>query len=190
MIGISGYARTGKDTLSDSFCNIFINLGINAKKFAFANCLKEDINEFCLKNFNISSFTKDDDEKKIIRPILVGYGEASRNKSRDFWIKRMSTFIDEKIFPIISDVRYENEADWILEKNGYIISLDRKVEDEWIEAANNEEKLNSPIVRKKACFHLHWLTLTNQKDIDKISENLIEVLFSKKIQEWKATYPL
>jgi hypothetical protein len=191
MIGISGYARSGKDTLGESLCRILKEHGIYAKTFAFANCLKQDINDFCFEKFNISSFTKNDDEKKLIRPLLVGYGESARKKNKNLWIERLQENLPSNVLPIVTDIRYENEADWLNSKKGFIINLDRTTKDGiLLEPANDQEKINAPLVKKKSFFNLSWSTVDNSEDIDKITFNLIESIFEHQIKEWKATFPL
>ena len=78
IIGISGFARSGKDTFGLSMQRILKAYKINAEINAFANILKQDIDSFLKEKFNISAFTKNDKEKFLIRPMLVAYGESKR----------------------------------------------------------------------------------------------------------------
>ena len=63
IIGISGYARSGKDTFGLSLQRVLETFKIKSKVNAFANVLKQDLDSFLIKKFNISAFTKNDEEK-------------------------------------------------------------------------------------------------------------------------------
>ena len=57
MIGISGYARSGKDTFGEALVRILKQYGIKAKTYALATQLKYDITFLTESDFNISAFT-------------------------------------------------------------------------------------------------------------------------------------
>lgn len=61
ILGISGVARVGKDTLFT--CIKEINKEINFTRMAFADELKRESDEFLMKNVGISAFTEDENEK-------------------------------------------------------------------------------------------------------------------------------
>lgn len=191
---MAGYARSGKDTFAEAMVKIFSSYGIKSKTYAFATSLKRDIDYFTKLNFSISSFTIDDDEKKIIRPILVGYGESWRKADPNHWVNIVDFLIqneEEKTINIVTDVRYENEADWILNKKGHIIYLNRKLPDgTYLQAANNEEALNSPLVKNKSSFDFCWETISDETQVEEIVESIIITLFGNKLNLWKQTFPL
>lgn len=193
IIGISGYARSGKDTFGLSLQRILKSFKINSDIDAFANVLKSDINEFLLKKFNISAFTKNDLEKVLIRPMLVAYGESKRNQDPNYWIKQIEKNIKNKL-TIITDVRYENEAKWIIDNNGFLIHITRQInETSYIEAPNEQEAKNNPKVAELSSLKMTWQTVqtdgvVDEKIVDQIVESLIcscEDL-TKKLQSWKA----
>jgi hypothetical protein len=192
IIGISGYARSGKDTFGLSLKRILKTYGIDCELNAFANVLKKDLDKFLLEKFNISAFTKNDAEKFLIRPILVAYGEAKRNENPDYWINQIKEKSKNKLI-IITDVRYENEAKWIIENDGYLIHLIRQKNDgSYVEAPNEQELKNNSKVAKLSCLNTTWNTIENngivdEKTIDQIVESLIcscEDL-TQKLQLWK-----
>ena len=155
MIGISGYARSGKDTFGESLVKILADYQIKSKTYALATQLKHDINFLTEGDFKISAFTKDDAEKKIIRPLLVGYGEAWRRANPDHWIEIIDSNLEPKTLSIITDIRYENEADYILENQGFLLNLNRSnLDGTFIGPANEEEKLNAPKVKEKSSFEI------------------------------------
>ena len=194
IIGISGYARTGKDTFGISLQRILKTYKINCELIAFANVLKEDLNIFLLDKFNISAFTKKDEEKFLIRPMLVAYGESKRNQNPNYWIDQIKEKVKNKL-TIITDVRYENEARWIVDNGGFLIHLNRQREDgSYIEAPNPQEAENNPKVANLASLKIVWQTIesdgsVDENTIDQIVESFIcscEDL-TEKLQTWKTT---
>lgn len=190
MIGISGYARSGKDTFGEALKNILNKYGIKAKTYALATQLKFDISFLTEGDFNISAFTKDNEEKKIIRPLLVGYGEAWRKANPDHWIEILDSSLEPRVLPIITDIRYENEADYVLENQGFLLNLSRSLPNgDFVQPANEEEKLNAPKVQEKSCFNFCWQTTENEKIINDIVESFLISVLKDKIELWKAMYP-
>jgi hypothetical protein len=191
MIGISGYARSGKDTFGEALQRILKEYGVKAKTYALATQLKIDIDFLTKNDFRISALTKDDAEKIIIRPLLVGYGESWRKSNPDHWIEILDSNFEPKTLPIITDIRYENEADWILKNQGFLLNLKRHLPDgALIEAANKEEEKNAPLVQAKCSFDLVWQTIEDQKIIDDLVESFIISVLEDKLESWKAIYPL
>lgn len=191
IIGISGHARVGKDTLALSIQRYLAQLGVKVEINSFANQLKSNIDAFLVKEFGISAFTTSDDEKKIARPMLVAYGNTKRAQDEDCWIKEIAKRVDKAAINIIPDVRFLNEANWIDAQGGRIIHIDRDIGDgTLVPPANKDEEVNTPLVKEKSCFNLVWQTTSDQDDIDEIVANLIALIFEKEIELWKATYPL
>jgi hypothetical protein len=191
IIGIGGYARSGKDTFGEALVKILHNYGIKSKTFALATQLKFDIDFLTKGDFGISAFTKNDAEKYIIRPLLVGYGEAWRKANPDHWLEILHSNLESNMLTIITDVRYENEADWIIKNNGNVIYLNRKLPNEtYVQPANNEEAVNSPLVKNKSCFEFCWETTSDENEIEQIVESIIITLFGNELNLWKQTFPL
>lgn len=165
ILGIAGVARSGKDTFYS-----FIPPSIKAKRLAFADALKEECDAFLKENVKISSFTTNVDEKEIIRPFLVTYGTHLRRKLNPFcWIskieKKATMLIEEGVIPVVTDVRYKNEADWIHKMGGKLIHITRTKGDERstyiIPPSNIEEEENNPILMENADELLTWPTPLN-----------------------------
>lgn len=191
MIGISGYARSGKDTFGDSLQRILLNYKIKSKTYALATQLKHDISFLTEGDFGINAFTKDDKEKKIIRPLLVGYGEAWRNANPDHWLEILDSNLEPRTLPIVTDIRYENEANYILENQGFLLNLSRSLPDgSFIGPANKEEEENGPKVKNKSTYNLCWGTLSEHKIIDEIVESFAVSILEDQLEIWKAIYPL
>ena len=131
VIGIHGFARSGKDTVADY---ILSNDGV--VKYSFANPLKDAVS----KLFNIPREDLDGDNREEILPqwglsirqILQRFGtESMRNVfGDDFWIKKAQHTIDwaieqhGELTVVISDVRFQNEADFCRD-NGILIYIER-----------------------------------------------------------------
>jgi hypothetical protein len=198
IIGISGVARSGKDTLANNFVNIFKSLGIKAKRYALADELKKEIRPFLKKHTGLDSFTQNDEEKKMIRPFLVAYGtNIRRAMNKNCWIETLTKKLKNDEITIVSDVRYENEADWIQE-NGFLIHIARLDKElNLIKPANVEETENDPILQSKANLSYVWQTVEGDSDknnpfsLSEYSWAIFEQCFdSEEITKWQTTYPL
>lgn len=173
VIGVGGFARSGKDTFVKIAKKILKKNGYTPIKLAFADAVKEDMDTFLKENYNISAWTDDTEEKKIIRPFLVSHGCGKRLQTEGkYWIDKVNEEIERihcEDVAFISDCRFPNEVDWIHEKWGgwfvhlkkYSISdlhtasgeyyLGQKLYDV---APNEEEATNDPICEKKADYKL------------------------------------
>jgi hypothetical protein len=159
MIGIGGLARSGKDTLAINLAEIIEeDWKMDVQIFSFADALKEKINPFITKEFGISAFSEDTEDKKIIRPMLVAYGESMKTKyGQDVWYSELSNNIeqalhDDRIFPIISDVRFDFEARLIQDNGGQVIHITKQGN----EPPNEIEALNDPLVESCADLAHTW----------------------------------
>lgn len=156
LIGISGFARCGKDTAYESILSLTEDKDLN--RLAFADELKGECEEFLNNNIGISPFTENDAEKKIIRPFLVTYGTHLRRLlDKECWIKK----VNKKIRPgkkyVITDMRYLNEVEWVKSKGGKAIYIKR----EGISAANQEEALNDKDLTDSADVIINVPTFKN-----------------------------
>jgi hypothetical protein len=166
IIGISGAARSGKDTLCRALIRFFKSKKIKAKRKSIAgDIIKKDLKNLIKKKANINSFTENIYEKKLIRPFLVEYGKLMRNQTEGrYFIEKIK--YDENI-TIIPDIRYaeyeKDELFWIKnEKKGFLIFI----EHECVRDANETEKINNKIIKKQADYRLNWSTLNENNSID------------------------
>jgi hypothetical protein len=164
MIGISGLARSGKDTLARAIsCFVKKELGKDVKFYSFARELRLDCEALFQKHLGCSAFSEDPNDKKIIRDILVAYGESMKKKhGKDIWVKRLEPLIEKdlqtgKIFPIITDVRFDFEAEWIQNaRKGAVVHISRYKNS----PPNSTEALNDPLVAAKADLCHCWPTFS------------------------------
>ena len=180
FIGISAFAESGKDTFSYLMNKRLLELGYRPVKFPFASELKKRIDPFLMKEIGISAFTRDKWEKDVIRPFLVLYGETARSLDEDYWadmVKEQISKFDEiyerdgvSLFPIITDVRYENEATMIKSLGGKVLHIDR----EGISAPNPSEEKNHPKVKELADVVLEWPNFENDEEIETKGYDLVK----------------
>ena len=134
IIGISGVARSGKDTFAAILIKQLELKGKRVKRLALAAPLKEFCDEFCQKNLGISAFTQNNDEKLMIRPMLVWFGDAKRKQTNGrFWVDLADKTIKDAEaegydYAIVTDVRYDHyerdEVHWLKhEREGILIHV-------------------------------------------------------------------
>jgi hypothetical protein len=172
LIGISGLARSGKDTVYEMCRDALAPLGKTAKRLAFADELKKESDEFLLKNIGISAFTEKTHEKEIIRPFLVTYGTHLRRKlNKRCWIDKVEEQLRarKENFIFITDVRYNNEISWVHSLGGTSIHVER----EGNLAPNKEEETNDPILKDKSEINIKW------KDLDIEDQSIINSIVLK-----------
>jgi phosphoribulokinase len=167
IIGISGAARSGKDTLCRALIRFFESKKIKAERKSIAgDTIKKDLKQLIKNKANINSFTEDIYEKTLIRPLLVEYGKLMRNQTKGrYFIEKLER--NNKNITIIPDIRYaeyeEDELFWLKnEKHGFLIF----VEHDFVSDANETEKVNNKIIKKQADYKLKWSTLNENNPID------------------------
>ena len=185
IIGISGSARSGKDTLGSNIVQILSDQGIKAKTISFADKLKESVNEFLIDQTGISAFTEEESDKKLIRPFLVCWGtEIMRSINDNIWIDKLKESLSKDCVNIITDVRFENELDWIKENEGLTVFLNRAD----IKPANSLEMENNKILSKNSDLNFHIGNFEDEKIIFLTSNEILDRLINNEIYNiWKAT---
>lgn len=168
VIGVSGVARSGKDTMAQALKEILEeNEGIRVEIRSLAAPLKSDIYDFILERFGIDVFDCTDEEKKLIRPLLVGYGGAKRAQTQGkYWTSLMDLELaylaeDNVSVVIIPDIRYcdfeDDEVGWLLKKSGFLIHVSKELKDGTIlQPANEDEERNDPVLQRAADFSVLW----------------------------------
>lgn len=136
IVAFSGAARVGKDTSADAPC--FLK---GWRRVSFAEALKADVfaaitrakkkDPLCIGCPPHVSWFNDPVRKEVLRPLLVAYGATMRKISPGHWIRRME---DASFLPhvgqwtkgfVITDLRYRDEAEWVREHGGIVITLQR-----------------------------------------------------------------
>ena len=137
-------ARAGKDTFALILEAKLRANGKTVKKIALATPLKEDCDNFLRTKLNISAYTQTADEKVLIRPMLVWYGDAQRKLTGGrYWIDKAQQEIDKSGYDyyIVTDVRYDfyekDEIYWLQKEcNGEVCHISRWTKEPlWAEVA-------------------------------------------------------
>ena len=187
VIGIGGNARSGKDTLADNLVEILKDLGIKSQKVSFAHALKSSVDDFLLRELGISAFTENSDEKQIIRPFLVCWGtNVMRSRNPKVWIEKLHSFLKEDEINIISDMRFENEHEWIKEVGGRTILIKRP----GLKPANIYEEQENQKLSGLVDLKFGMANLSDEEMIKGLSYEILNSLLTEEILEtWKATCP-
>ena len=133
VIGISGYATSGKDTFAAIAKDILKSVP-NSHSFILnlAADLKVIADLIIRPYLGIDCLNPSSEDKRRIRKILVGIGQGFRDVDEAFWIKRVeqkiieSSYKNQNNFVFIPDIRNFNECEWIKSfKKGFVISITR-----------------------------------------------------------------
>lgn len=165
IIGIGGLAQSGKDTLfaeiSEKMCPLQI------KRFAFADALRHELDSTIQKLYGIDIFKASPEEKGFLRPFLVFHGELKRKSNKDYWLEKAKESLKgESSVNCCTDVRYENEAEWIksspqnlliyIEKFELDKSLISTGDKKFATPPNEVEAKHNPFVRDLADYIIEW----------------------------------
>lgn len=109
IIGLGSTIGIGKDTVFS-----ILEKNYSVIRIAFADAVKDDLDKFCIHHYGISAHTQIREEKSIIRPLLIGHGNAMRAINPDHWVNKAIkniNFSDTGLDAIIfTDVRFPNEV--------------------------------------------------------------------------------
>ena len=133
IIGIAGHARAGKDTIAQ-----FIQEEYRAITYAFAEPLKDMLGVLGLDEQDLNGWRKDENNydyhatpRHMMQTLGTEWGRDSINDS--IWVivaaKRIQRLCHAQLDAtvIITDVRFENEADFV-RKHGFLIHVERPIQ--------------------------------------------------------------
>lgn len=170
IIGVSGCARSGKDT----FFNILKKYIPEVEQVALAYELKKDLDDFTKSKIGISVFTENTQEKSLVRGIMVEYGKIKRIQTEGtYWTclaqKKINDILRSDKIPVITDIRYDiypkDEFSWLKEQNdGVLVHITRMFGPEEIPPANEEESINNEKLKTKADYSIKWNTVDNNEN--------------------------
>jgi hypothetical protein len=134
LIGLTGYARTGKDTTAD-----FMVSDYDFTKLSFADPMREALLRLDPRikvegyDMNLSSAVDTmgwENLKSVspdIRPLLQRFGtEVGRNMfGQNFWVDLAMKRVEPGSSVVFADVRFKNEADAIKAAGGIVIRVSR-----------------------------------------------------------------
>jgi dephospho-CoA kinase len=166
LIGVTGKARSGKDTFSEMLAEEFYNTSkTRFVLMAYAQELKLRVQrDFDLTYDQLWGDQKEIEDKRYNkawvnnmvagrrgtdeiespywtpREILQSYGEFYRSVDSQFWVNNLFRTITDKEYKnvIVTDVRHPNEATPIIDRNGFIIKVtSERTEKEQIHGASH-----------------------------------------------------
>lgn len=189
IIGIAGYANSGKDFLSKALEKELIDLSIKTETDHFAKTLKEECRDFCIKNFSIDPTCCSREEKEKVRDFLVGHAKTRRKISNGtYWIDSLENRINNSkseviIIPDVRHAAYEfDECHWIQnKKRGVVIHVSRysQLNDGdriFLKPANSEEKENDALVKKISDYSFCWKDFSEKNSHEPFVEKIVQWL--------------
>ena len=177
MIAIAGAANSGKDSLLHLLKE---RLPFQLRRFSLGDILKQELYQFVMENFGISTFTEDREEKNLIRPLMVEYARIKRLKSEGrYFVDKVDRLIsdyrehaDPNCIPALTDLRFaqfkRDELYWAkVERNAYTIFITR-IENNGShpKPINDEEANNNPKIFEQADYRLCWKSFDNEPDLE------------------------
>jgi hypothetical protein len=173
IIGLSGYARSGKDTVAELLC---LNYGF--KRVSFADPMREAILTLNPKIDSITHVSHHVEDygweiakqNPEIRRLLQVFGTdvGRRMFGENVWIDMAFKHIepDERI--VFADVRFPNEAEAIKLRGGNVIRINR----------HNHSAVNTHKSETAMDNYMFSHVLYNDGTIDDLAENLFMLMRS------------
>lgn len=157
LVGFSGYSQSGKDTAAAALFPRYT-------RRAFADALKREYAE--AHGITVAELERD---KEKHRPGLVELGRRRREEDPDYWIKRLDLTGLSDI--VITDVRYPNEAKWVLNQGGEVIYIFRPD----VHPANKEEQMSIAAILQECLFN-H--VIHNDGTVEELHEKVRSICYS------------
>lgn len=114
VLGLAGYARTGKDMVGGTIAKMCAKDTVKILKLA--SSLRRILTEEKSLPRGVDIYSEDPVMKIKARPFLVAKAQELRKGDPDFFVKELIKEIDTTppdCLCIITDVRYENEVDYL-----------------------------------------------------------------------------
>jgi len=191
-IGISGSATVGKDTYYRLLKELCLeDFGVNVVRFALADVLKTDLQNFIIDKHCIDILNCSSEDKSKVRFELVNHARKMRQETNGkYWISKLDGVIEDycksenfknsDIF-CVTDIRhfeyFNDEVVWLKEeKKGILIYVEKFFKDGSICApANDDERRNDPILRKHSDYHIRWEHASPEKYLKAIVKKNLDI---------------
>jgi hypothetical protein len=182
LIGLCGVAGSGKDTFFTIASEILSKNNVNTLRHSLALQLKKELSPFLKEQLNIDPFTENRDEKTLIRGVMSAWGQLRRKQTPSYWLNSIEKDFDKNVVNFITDVRYENEVDYIHNKGGAVLYIERFDKNmNVIAPANLDEEMFTMPLKAKSNNTIKWNTVEpfniNNTDIHSIVLNALKQLF-------------
>jgi len=193
IIGVSGKARSGKDTFAEMLAReLQIQTGQSYVLMAYAHELKLKVQkDFDLSYAQLWGDEKEHADNRYRRPewkhlergtmlfwtpreIMQNYGQFFRTINYDFWVDHLFNVIEEKEYNnvIITDLRHINEVDAVVDRGGFHVRVEREEE----EATHNKQHISETALddghRIDFTVNNHW-TL---KELEEAAKDVVRFL--------------
>jgi len=198
VIGLTGVARSGKDTFYSILKKYLKEKNIESQRIALADELKNELGDFVEKKFKINLNKCDGSDKELIRPLMVSYGKCRRIQTEGkYWTSlvdsKLKELKKENIIPIITDIRYieykDDEYSWLKNHNGILIHISRKLDDgALVQPANIEEKSNDNKLKAVADYSICWETCQDVNFLYELMQKHLRNIYEKYIENKKYEY--
>jgi len=195
VIGLTGVARSGKDTFYSILKKYLKEKNIESQRIALADELKNELGDFVEKKFKINLNKCDGSDKELIRPLMVSYGKCRRIQTEGrYWTSlvdsKLKELKKENIIPIITDIRYieykDDEYSWLKNHNGILIHISRKLDDgALVQPANIEEKSNDNKLKAVADYSICWETCQDVNFLYELMQKHLRNIYEKYIENKK-----
>ena len=189
LIGLTGVARSGKDTFFSILQKYLEEKNIKSERLAFADNLKSELSDFTKEKFKIDLFKCPGQDKELVRPLMVAYGKCRRAQTEGkYWTSLLDVKIKDlqknNILPIITDVRYieykDDEYSWLKSHDGILIHISRKLDDgSIIPPANVEEKANDNKLKAVADMSISWDTCQDANFLYELMQKQLKAVYEK-----------
>lgn len=156
-IGLTGYARTGKDTVA----RLLQELEPRFTVVSMGNLIKASADPVLQEYLGISAYTENPKEKEIIRSFLVWHGYHKY----DEFLGRFKAVCQGKEYLINTRVFDLREAKWWVDQGGVLIEVQRP----GFGPVEPTEERNLKRLKEAGLVHA---TLLNDGDLDKLRERV------------------
>jgi len=188
-IGVSGFAKSGKDTVADAASEMMEEMGYTCLKVPFAYKLKR----ITMDKYQIGK-TGSGEKSPIERAKFQKVGADGRIFYKEVWIDLSKARIlellndkniplDDKLVVFHSDVRHLNECEFILTtKDAFLLCVDSDLRQG--DALNDdmykhESEIYIPEIRGIAKVHCSGVVIANNGPLKNTLSNLRSILYSR-----------
>lgn len=195
VIGLTGVARSGKDTFYSILKKYLKEKNIESQRIALADNLKYELGDFVKEKFKIDLNKCDGQDKELVRPLMVAYGKCRRVQTEGkYWTSLVESKIKElkknNSVPVITDIRYieykDDEYSWLKSNGGILIHISRKLDDgSIVPPANIEEKSNDNKLKAVADYSVSWETCQDVNFLYELMQKHLRNIYEKFIESKK-----
>lgn len=197
IIGISGKARSGKDTFAQMLAEeLQRKTGQAYVLMAYAHELKLKIQkDFDLSYEQLWGEEKEHADKRYVRPkwkhldrgtmtywtpreIMQNYGQFFRTIDYDFWVKHLFNIVEEKNYKnvIITDLRHINEVNAVVDRGGYHVRVEREEKDN----VHNEQHISETALDGKHRIDFTVKNYGTLEDLKETGKDVVRFLIDSK----------